>query len=109
MRAPSSLITVNWHHRFFGADRDGLLGDAGQRIRRAEDVDDVDGHGHVGEALEALLAEDLGLARVDGDDAVAVPLEVEADEVAGAQLVLRQPDDRDGLRVWSTRWMVSGS
>ena len=39
------------------------------------------------------------LARVHRDDAVAVPLQVVADEVARAQLVLRQPDDRDRLRV----------
>src|SRR5581483_2567452 len=38
------------------------------------------------------------LARVDRHDAVAVALQVEAHEVARAQLVGREPDDGDGLR-----------
>src|SRR6185436_2384728 len=51
------------------------------------------------QTLVALFAEDLGLARVHGNHAVSMPLEVVADEVARAQLGLRQPDDGDGLRV----------
>src|SRR4249920_1652054 len=76
-----------------GADSDGLPGDAGQRVRRTEHVDDVDRNRYVCQALEALLAEDLRLPGVDGDDAVPVTPEIEADEVAGAQLVSRQSDD----------------
>ena len=86
-----------------GADRHRLRGDRGQRVRRAKDVDDVHGTGHVDEALEALLAEDLRLARVHRNDAVAVAFEVEPDEVARAQLILRQPDDRDRLRAVERR------
>ena len=52
-----------------GADRDGFGGDPGQRVGRAEDVDDVDRPRHVGQALVALLAEDLGFARVDRNHA----------------------------------------
>ena len=86
-----------------GADRHRLPGDPGQRLRRTEDVDDVHGNRHVGEALEALLPEDFRLARVDRNDAVPVPPEVEPDEIAGAQLILRQPDDRDGLCACGSR------
>jgi hypothetical protein len=81
-----------------GADRHGLPGDLGQRIRRAEDVDDVDGNRYVGETVEAFLAEYFLLARVDRNDAIPVALEIEPDEVARAQMVPRQPDDGDGLR-----------
>ena len=69
-----------------GADRHRLPGDPGQRLRRAEDVDDVHGNRHVSQAVEALLPEDLRLARVDRNDAVPVPPEVEPHEIARAQL-----------------------
>src|SRR3984893_3478400 len=78
-------------------DRHRLPGDRGQRFRRAEDVDDVDGNRHVNQAVEAFLPEDLRLARVDRNHAVPVPPEVEPDEIACAQLILRQPDNRDRL------------
>ncbi len=93
-----------------GVDRDRVPGDRRQRIRRAEDVDDVHRHGHIEQARVARLSEDLGLAGIHRDHPVAVPLEVEADEVAGAQLVAGQAHDRDrASRVWSTRWIVNGS
>lgn len=47
---------------------------------------------------EALLAEDLRFARVDGNDAVPVPSKVERHEVTRAQVILRQAHNRDGLR-----------
>jgi hypothetical protein len=52
-----------------GAKGHGLGGDPGQRLRRAEDVDDVHGNRHISEALEALLAQNLGLAGIDRYDA----------------------------------------
>ena len=58
-------------------------------MRRAKDVDDVDRFRPVGQALVACLPENLWLAQVDRDDAVAVPPEVEPDEIARAELVRR--------------------
>ena len=54
-----------------GADRDGFVGDGRRVFRAAEDVDDVDALGDVDERRIRLLAENLGLARVDGNDAIA--------------------------------------
>src|SRR4051794_1703158 len=81
-----------------GADRDGLLCDGGYRVGAAEDVDDVDWHWHFGEARHALLAEHPGLAGIDRNHAIAVALEVVANEVARAQLVAREPHDSDRSR-----------
>src|SRR5215467_10383778 len=78
-----------------GVDRHGLPRDARQRIRRAEDVHDVHRHGHVQQAGVAGLSEDLRLAGIHRDHAVAVPLEVVANEVAGPQFVAGQAHDRD--------------
>src|SRR5580692_7968373 len=78
-----------------GADGHGVPRDPRQGIRRPEDVHDVHRHGYVQQAGVARLAEDLRLAGIHRDHAVAVPLEVVADEVAGPQLVVRQAHDRD--------------
>src|SRR5262249_10589790 len=59
-------------------------------------VHDVHRHGYVQQARVARLSEDLGLAGVHRDHAVAVPLEVVAHEVAGPQFVGRQAHGRDG-------------
>src|SRR6185437_7069875 len=80
------------------ADPRRLPGDRRQRVRGAEHVHDVHRLGDVRQARIALLPEDLALAGVHRDHVVAVPPEVVADEVAGPQLVLRQPHDRDRLR-----------
>src|SRR5262245_1525209 len=81
------------------ADGDSVLRDPGHGVRGAKYIDDVHRLRHVAKARVALLAEDLFFARVHGYHAVAVPLHVEADEVARAQRVVRKTDDRDGLRV----------
>src|SRR3954470_12268341 len=81
-----------------GVDRHRLSRDPGQRVRRPEDIDDVNRFRDVGERGDALLPEHLLLARVHRDDAVAVAAQVEADEVARAQVIARQSDDGDGLR-----------
>jgi PucR C-terminal helix-turn-helix domain/GGDEF-like domain len=80
-----------------GPDRHRLARDAGQCRGRAEHVHHVDRLGYVRQAGAALLAQDLGLAGIDRDHPVAVPLEVVAHEVAGPQLVGRQAHDRDRL------------
>ena len=95
IRAPSSLITPNWHQSAPGFDRDGLPGDRRQPVGSAEDVDDVHRLGHVRQAGVAHLSENLVLAGIDGDNPVAVALEVEADEVAGAQRIRGETDDGD--------------
>ena len=78
-----------------GADLDGLRARSpGSASGARKTLTMSTGSGTSTQALEALLAEDLRLARVHRNDAVAVPLQVVADEVARAQLVLRQPDDR---------------
>ena len=82
-----------------GADLDRLGGDRRQRVGRAKHVDDVHGNRDIEQTGAALLAEDLGLARVDRNHAVPVTFEVVPDEIARAQLVFRQSDDGDGLRV----------
>ena len=78
-----------------GVDRHRIPRDARQGLRRAEDVHDVHRPGHVEQARVARLPEDLALAGIDGDHPVAMPLEVVANEVAGAQLVSGQAHDRD--------------
>src|SRR5215472_17686643 len=65
-----------------GVDRHGLPGDPRQRVRRAEDVHDVHRHGYVEQARVARLSEDLRLAGIHRNHAVAMPLEVVANEVA---------------------------
>src|SRR5208283_4935078 len=80
-----------------GVDRHRLRRDPRQCIRRAEDVHDVHRHGYVQQARVACLPEDLCLAGIHGDHAVAVALEVVANEVAGPQFVVRQAHDRDRL------------
>src|ERR1700722_19487971 len=79
-------------------DRYRFLRDPGQRVRCAEDVDDVDRHGYFRQPRIRPLSEDLRLAGVDRDHVVTVSLEVVADEVARPQLVVREAHDRDGLR-----------
>ena len=41
IRAPSSLITPNWHHSAPAPIATASRAMLGQRVRRAEDVDDV--------------------------------------------------------------------
>src|ERR1700722_1424015 len=81
----------------FSTDRNSLLRDCGHRCGRAEDVDDVHGNWHVLQAGEASLTENLGLAWIHWHNTVSMPLQVEPDEIARAQVVARQPNDRDGL------------
>src|SRR5579884_156139 len=78
-----------------GTDVHGLPGDLRQRVRSAKDVHDVHGLGHVEQVAVGPLPQHFALARVDRDHPVAVAFEVEADEVAGAQFVAGQADDRD--------------
>src|SRR5436190_5331329 len=82
-----------------GADLHCLGGDCGQCVGRTKDVDDVYGNGDVEQTLAARFAEDFGFARVHGNDVVPVPFEVVPDEVAGAQVIFRQPDNGHRLRV----------
>src|SRR6266542_2599773 len=86
---PSALITLYWHHSAFAPIF---------TARRAEDVDDVDRERDLGQRRIAGLAEDRLLARVHRNDAVAVAAQIEADEVARAQLARGKTDDRDRPR-----------
>jgi hypothetical protein len=56
------------------------------------------GNRDVAQAGVALLAEDFRFARIHGNHPIAVPLQVEGDEIARAQAIVRQADDRDRLR-----------
>src|SRR4029078_2488407 len=69
-----------------GADLDRVGGNRRQRLRRAKDVDDVDGNRHIEQTGAALFAKDLGFARVHGNHAIAVSFQVVPDEIARAQL-----------------------
>ena len=93
IRAPSSLITPNWHHRV-----PAWIATVSARYPAAhpasEDVHHVHRFGYIQRARVALLPEDLRLGGFTVI-AVAVPPEVVADEVAGPKLVVRQAHDRD--------------
>ena len=67
-----------------GTDRNSLRRDRGQRRRCTEYIDDVHGNGDITQAGIASLSEDLGLARIHRNNAVAMSLQVETNEVAGA-------------------------
>ena len=57
------------------------------------------GTGHVGEGLK-LFSPRISVSRgFTGNHAIAVALQVVADEIARTQLVARQPDDGNRLRV----------
>src|SRR4051794_21266056 len=77
-------------------DGDRLRGDARDRVRRAEHVDDVDVLGNLAERRVRAHAQDRLLPRVDGNHLEPVAAQVVADEVRGAQLVRRQANDRHG-------------
>src|SRR5436190_17571139 len=68
-------------------DLDGLCRNTWQRVRRTEHIDDVDGDGYVGQALVTRQPEDLVLARVHRDHAIAVTPQVVPHEVARAEFV----------------------
>src|SRR5689334_6683648 len=78
-----------------GADRDRLLGDRQHVLGLAKDVDDVDRDLDRRQRRVTALAEDRFVARIDGDDAVAVLLHVLGGEVARPEPVGRQADDGD--------------
>src|SRR5262249_43008776 len=82
-----------------GSDLHGLMCNLGNRGGVAEDVDDIDVLGHVAQARVDALSEHTLLVRGDRDDAIAVPLQVVADEVARAQLARRETDDGHRARV----------
>src|SRR5947208_2637895 len=82
-----------------GAHLDRFPRDVGHGGGSAEDVDHVDVLGDVPQGRVDLLAEHALLVRVHRDDAIAVPLQVVANEVARAELARREPDDRHGPRV----------
>ena len=77
------------------ADRDGLLGDRHDVLAPAEHVDDVDSDLDRRQRRVAPLAEDLVVARIDGDDPVAVLLHVLGGEEARPVPFGRQADDGD--------------
>jgi hypothetical protein len=81
----------------FGANCDGGIGDAGNAVGTAEDVDYVDGDGDVFEAGIGFLAEDLGFVGIDGDNLVAGALKVGSDFVRGTHRIRGETDDGDGF------------
>ena len=81
----------------FGADRDGGIGDGGNVLCAAEDVDDVDGKWNVFEAGVGFFAEDFGFVGIDGDDFVAGTLEVGRDFVGRSSGVRGETDDGNGF------------
>src|SRR5258708_4657925 len=85
------------------ADGDRVAGDVRPRGGLGEHVDHVHRERNVLQALERRLAEDLLLLRVHRHDLVAVPLQVEADEVGRPQRIGREADDRDRARAEERR------
>jgi hypothetical protein len=78
--------------------RDGLADDFIHVLRRAEDVDDIDGEGDARKIGINFFAEDGFGLRIHGHDAVTLILEVARDEVARLLPIAGKPDDRDRLR-----------
>jgi len=72
-----------------GADRNGFLRNTGQGVRRAKDIDDINGNRYVAQAGIAPLAKDIRLTGIHRNHAVATPLQVESHKIAGAQRVAR--------------------
>ena len=77
---------------------DGLVDDFVDVLRRAENIDEVDGEGDAGDVGVDLFAEDRVGLRVDRHDAVAFVLEITGDEVAGFLAVTGETDERDCFR-----------
>ena len=82
----------------FGVDRDGGIGDRGNVLWAAEDVDDIDGKWNVFEAGVGFFAQDFGFVGIDGDDFVAGALEVGRDFMRRSTRIGRETDDGDGFR-----------
>src|SRR5690348_7071991 len=80
-----------------GAYGNGILGDRHHVLRLAEHVDDVDLLRHVAQRRIALLAQDLPVARVHRDDAIAVLLHVLGREIARPEPVRGKSDHGDGV------------
>ena len=87
------------HPDVFGADGDGLVDYRGDLVGAAENVDQIDGFGDGWEVGVGYFAEGFLDGGVDGDDAVALLLEVGGDAVAVAVGVVGQADYGDGFAV----------
>ena len=70
-----------------GANLHRFARDVGHELRRAKDVHDVNMERDVLQRCVRFFADGFSLTRVNRHDAVAVPLQVEANEVARAQNV----------------------
>ncbi len=81
------------------AGPDGRLDDLRHVLGAAEDVHDIHFFGHGVKRWVRLLAQDLGLLRVDRNDPVAGPLHVFGDAVAWPAHLSRQPDYGDYPRL----------
>ena len=100
LRRRRVVADAELHPHHLGADRDRVIDDRADLVRRAEDVDQIDRLGDVAQRGVDGLAEQrlAGEAGVDRDDAVALALQVAHDEGARPVPVGRGADHRDGAR-----------
>ncbi len=80
-----------------GAGRDRLPGDVGSLGRRPEHVDEPDRPGNVRQGTVDALAENLAAARIDRDDAPAMPLHPGRNRVRCLDGTGTGPDHGDGV------------
>ena len=76
-----------------GPNRNGIASDVGSEGGPSKDIDYVDWKWDIGERWIARLTQNFGFARIDGDDSVAMPLQVEAHKIARPKPVGREADD----------------
>ena len=80
-----------------GMDGNGGIGDGGNVLGAAKDVDNVDRAWNILEASVGFFTEDFGLVGIDGDDSVAGALEVGSDLMGRAARVGGESDNGDGF------------
>ena len=74
-------------------DGDGVVHDRAYELRSPKDLDHVDGLRDVTQARIGALAEDFLHIGIDRDDAIARPLQVARDTVAGTVRIGAEADD----------------
>src|SRR5258708_5076696 len=78
---------------------DGVLHHLAQELGAAENVDNVDVEGHIHQRPVDLLAENLGGGGMDGNDSIAVPLQVLSHPERRPGGVSAEPGDGDGSTI----------
>ncbi len=94
------VVDADLQPHALGTDRDSVVDDRAGLFGTDEDIDQVDRDGDITEGFVGRFAEDFGCweaAAMDGDDAVAVLLQVPGDVIGGAVGAGIEADNGDGV------------